>query len=118
MAKNLRKRHDLLGTVLVDDRGEPEKILTRCPHCGLIDYRHSSQGAKNTHWQSWNVGGVREYQCGKCRKSFFTLEVQVPLDMEPMAMYKKINSVFAREVLSEASKVPGSDEGFRATATG
>lgn len=97
MSSKLHKRNDLLGTVLVDDQGEPKKILTRCPHCSMIDYRHSSQGAKNTHWQNWKVGGVREYQCGKCRKSFFTLEVQVPLDMEPMAMYKKINSVFAQE---------------------
>ena len=71
--------------------------MTRCPHCGMIDYRHSSQGIHNTHWPSCKVGGVTKYECGKCRKSFFSLEIQVPLDMEPMAVHKKINSMFTQE---------------------
>jgi len=97
MASNLRKQNDLLGTSLVNEAGEPQKVLTRCPHCGMIDYRHSSQGIHNTHWPSCKVGGVTKYECGKCRKSFFSLEIQVPLDMEPMAVYKKINSMFTQE---------------------
>lgn len=94
MGNGLQKRDDLFGTVLVNEKGMAERVLTRCPHCGMVDYRFSSQGLKSSHFANSRVGGVRKYQCGKCRNFFHTLEIQVPLDMDPMKLYEKINKVF------------------------
>lgn len=93
MASKLKKRNDLLGTVLLDENGAPQGIYTRCPYCGMVDMRYSSQGIKQSHFQAWKVKGVGKYECGKCRHTFFTLELQVPTDVEPMALYERINTL-------------------------
>lgn len=98
---NLRKQNDPLGTSLVNEEGKVTKVLKRCPHCGMVDYRNSSQGIEQTHHNIWTVGGIRYYQCGKCRKYFYTLEVQVPLDTVPLELYKILNEAISLEAENE-----------------
>ena len=90
-------RHDITGSVLVDKTtgtatGHP---YLRCPHCGLVDYRHSAQGIKKSHFPIWSVGAESKYECGNCRKHFRTIQLCVPTDMEPLALHEKINALLA-----------------------
>ena len=94
MARELHTQNDQLGTSLVNADGKITGVRMHCPHCGMIDYKNVNQSSAHAHWEIWRVGGVRYYQCGKCRKYFYSLEVQVPLDIEPMELYKNINSEF------------------------
>ena len=93
MASRLKKRHDELATALVDDNGTVQGIYTRCPHCGTVDLRHMNQGIRYSHFLVWNSKGIKKYQCGKCRKHFYTIQLMVPTDMEPMEFYEKINTL-------------------------
>lgn len=92
MPGRLRTQNNILGTSLVDAEGKVEKVLMHCPHCGMIDYRFSAQGIKETLWPSCKVGSITHYECGKCRKRFYSLEVQVPIDMTPQELYEKLNA--------------------------
>ena len=94
MASGLKKRHDRLASVLVDESGAVQGIYTRCPHCGMVDLRHMNQGIKQSHFLIWNAKGIEKYQCGKCRNYFFAIRLQVPEDMEPMKFYEQINAMF------------------------
>lgn len=99
MAGRLRAQMDPLGASLVNENGQLEKILKHCPHCGMVDYQTVTQGANRSHWNIWTVGGLRCYQCGNCRKHFYGVELQVPLDIEPTELYKRINSMIGSEGL-------------------
>jgi len=97
MASGLKKRNDILATSLVDESGAVHGIYTRCPHCGMVDLRHMNQGIKQTHFQNWKVGGVGKYDCGKCRHTFHTIEIQVPVGVKPMELYEQINAMLQQE---------------------
>lgn len=92
MSSNLIKRNDICGTALLNPDGSFVQLLRRCPHCGMTDYEHSTQGMNKTHWQITRVGGKRRYECGKCRKPFTTLEIQVPLNMDIGELYDLVNN--------------------------
>ena len=94
MGNKLHKRHDSLGTVLIDETGSPQGLYTRCPHCDMVDLKHINQGIKQTHFRNWKVKGIGKYDCGKCRHTFYTLEIQIPDGMDPMALYEQINSLY------------------------
>lgn len=95
-------RNDRFGTVLLDEEGAPKKLLTRCPHCGMIDYQFMNQGSRNSHFCNWKVGGVSHYQCGKCRGYFDALTIQVPEGMTAMQLYEMINRL-ADSFMGEAN---------------
>jgi hypothetical protein len=99
MSSNLIKREDICGTALLKPDGSFAKVFRRCPHCGMTDYEYSTQGMKKAHWQMLRVGGKRKYECGKCRQSFTTLEIQFPTNMDIGEVYFKVN-----EFLSDLNK--------------
>lgn len=91
-AKTLR--HDTIGASLVDAQGKPTNLYRRCPHCGMVDHQYSAQGLKDSHFQTTRVGSLLKYECGKCRKQFFTFEVCVPEGEDPYEFYNKIAKTF------------------------
>lgn len=102
MSSGLKKRNDMLATALVAENGEIHGIYTRCPYCGMVDLRHMNQGIKRSHFLIWDSAGKQNYQCGKCRKYFFTIHLTVPTDMEPMQFYEKINALLQQESAGKA----------------
>lgn len=103
-------RNDRFGTVLLDEEGAPEKLLTRCPHCGMIDYQFMNQSGRSSHYCNSKVGGVSHYQCGKCRGYFATLTIQVPEGMTAMELYERINRL-ADSLLGMADNREENDNG-------
>lgn len=97
-AAHLHKNVTEYGTELVNQAGECVKLLRRCPHCGMIDYRFSSQSATQALFKSWEVGGISKYVCGKCKKASYTLSLQVPQGMEPMEFYKKVKRALSGQI--------------------
>ena len=97
MANVAPRRNDPIGTALLDDIGKAKSILTRCPECGMVDYRFVNQRSDRSHWCDYTVGGVGRYQCGKCRSFFNTLRIQVPEGMDPMELYERINEMLREE---------------------
>ena len=108
--KKYTTRHDIIGSVMVDAAtgtavGRP---YLRCPHCGLVDYRRSAQGIKQSHFPIWGVGAESKYECGKCRKQFHTIQVCVPTNVDPLTFYEKINSILVADASTPATQ---SEEG-------
>lgn len=88
-------RHDCTNSAIVAPTGVTTGIYRRCPHCSMVDLQHSVQGASRSHHQITRVGALLRYECGKCRKQFFTFEVCVPADIEPLKFYEQINALLA-----------------------
>lgn len=104
MGKNII-RHNMTNSAIVGPSGKATGIYRRCPHCGLVDLQHSVQGANRSHHQITRVGALLRYECGKCRKQFFAVEVCVPADSKPLDFYEHINTL-----LSEAETTKSKEE--------
>ena len=84
--------HDLIGSTVTKADGNTCGPYRRCPYCGLVDYHHSAQGVDKSHHPITRVGATLRYECGKCRKQFYCLEVSVPADQTPLEFYQQINA--------------------------
>lgn len=72
-----------IGTLIFKgDDPQPEGIYTRCPYCGMTDFRTMNQSARSAHFCSWTVAGRSKYNCGRCRNDFYTLTITVPQGVE------------------------------------
>jgi transcription elongation factor Elf1 len=81
---------------MVGEDGKTYGIYTRCPHCGMVDPKHSSQSIRNSHFAKYTVKGVTEYECGNCRKNFSTIQVTVPDGMDPFDFYDQISALYEK----------------------
>jgi len=93
----MKFRKDTYGAVLVGDKGNIAKVYRKCPHCGLVDKGYSAQGIRESHFSIWTVGSLTKYECGKCRKHFFTVEFATDDQDKAILLYERVHDVLSKE---------------------
>lgn len=86
-------QHNSFGASYTNTEGKMTNIYTRCPHCGMVDYRYSAQGMNHAHHPITLVGALEKYECGGCRRQFHAIQICVPANTDPMEFYKRVVSL-------------------------
>lgn len=87
-------RLDLTNAVIISEADETiakNGIHPRCPHCGK-DLLHNHDTVIISR-----VGAVVKWECCKCRKQYYRLEVTVPANIAPEKFYERIRKALSLE---------------------